>query len=332
MKRVWLSVVLMCGLVVSAGLLASPARADGLPVLGVDVGGTGVASSAGDERYVTLPAGRGTVVARVNPAGGRVLGSRVLRGSFTIPAVAYDGSASGLSADGRILVLIEPRQGFPRAKTTFTVLSAPRLRPLRVVRLRGDFSFDAISPRGTLMYLIQYTVPTDPSRYLVRAYNLHTGRLLANPVTDPREQTDKMRGSPITRTTSPDGRFAYTLYDGAGSTPFIHALDTSHQTAHCIDLDMLVGSTRLWQLRLTLTNHGGTLAVHKGNDVAASIDTHSFRAIPVPPPASVSQQGTHPNASTIPWTLIVLSSVGALALLATLTLTLRRRQRPATAQ
>ena len=332
MKRVWSSVLLVCGLVVSAGLLASAARADGLPVLGVDVGGSGVATSAGDARYVTLPAGRGTVVARVSPVGGRVLGSRVLRGSFTIPAVAYDGSASGLSADGRILVLIEPRQSFPRAKTTFTVLSAPRLRPLRVVRLRGDFSFDAISPRGTLMYLIQYTVPTDPTRYLVRAYNLHTGRLLSKPVTDPREQTDKMRGSPITRTTSPDGRFAYTLYDGAGGTPFIHALDTTHQTAHCIDLDMLVGSTRLWQLRLTLTNHGGTLAVHKGNDVDASIDTHSFRAIPVSPLASLSQQGTHPNASTIPWTLIVLSSVGALALLATLTLTLRRRQRPATAQ
>ena len=45
-------------------------------------------------------------------------------------------------------------------------------------------------------------------------------RLLAAPVVDPREETDKMRGSPLTRTTSADGRFAYTLYDGAGAAPF----------------------------------------------------------------------------------------------------------------
>ena len=332
MKRVCSLVVLALAVLIAAGL-AGRARADGLPVLGVDVGGTGVASSAGDARYVTLPvAGRGTVVARVDPAGGRVLGSRPLAGDFTIPAVAYDGSASGLSADGRILVLIEPRQSFPRAETTFTVLSTPRLRPLRVVRLRGDFSFDAISSRGSLMYLIQYTVPTDASRYLVRAYDLHTGRLIAKPVTDPREQVDKIRGSPITRTSSTDGRFAYTLYDGAGSTPFIHALDTSRQTAHCIDLAMLVGSTHLWQLRLTLTNHGDTLTVHNGNHVEANVDTRSFQASSVSPLASPSRQGTHPNGSTIPWTLIALSSIGTLALLATLTLTRRRRQRPATAQ
>jgi hypothetical protein len=331
MKRACSFVMLAIAVLLAAGF-AGGARADGLPVLGVDVGGTGVASAAGDVRYVTLPAGRGTVVARVSPVGGRVLGSSPLAGEFTIPAVAYDGSASGLSADGRILVLIEPRQSFPRTKTTFTVLAAPRLRPLRVVRLRGDFSFDAISPHGTLMYLIQYTVPTDPSRYLVRAYNLHTGRLLAKPVTDPREQADKMRGSPITRTTSLDGRVAYTLYDGAGSTPFVHALDTSHQTAHCIDLDMLVGNTHLWQLRLTLTNHGRTLTAHNGNDAEAIIDTRTFQASPVSPLASASQQGTHPIGSTIPWTLVAFCSVSLLALLAALTLTRRRRQRPATAQ
>src|SRR5260221_5053480 len=102
MRRSYPFIVLAIAVVVAAGV-AGGARADGLPVLGVDVGGTGVASAAGDARYVTLPAGRGTVVARVSPVGGRVLGSSPLAGEFTIPAVAYDGSASGLSADGRIL-------------------------------------------------------------------------------------------------------------------------------------------------------------------------------------------------------------------------------------
>ena len=249
MRRACLAVVFATAVLTEAWLFAGTATADGLPVLGVDVGATGVASAARDTRYVTLPAGSRTIVARVDPSGGRVLASRSVNGTFTIPAVAYDGSAGGLSADGRTLVLIEPRTSFPRARTTFRVLAAPQLRPRRVVKLRGDFSFDAISPHGTFMYLIQYTVPTDPSRYLVRAYDLHTYRLLSSPVVDPRELTDKMRGSPLTRASSPDGRWAYTLYDGAGGTPFIHALDTTRRTARCIDLDTLTG-TDLSQLRL----------------------------------------------------------------------------------
>ena len=89
------------------------ARADGLPVLGIDVGGSGVVAPSGEERYATVPAGDGTVVARVGTSDGRIAASRVLAGALTIPAVAYDGSASGLSGDGRKLVLIQPRVSFP---------------------------------------------------------------------------------------------------------------------------------------------------------------------------------------------------------------------------
>ena len=327
MRRVSALLLFSCATVAAAGLLAATARADGLPVLGVDVGSTGVAARAGTARYVTLPAGRQTLVARVDPRGGRVLGTRLLRGSFTIPAVAYDGSANGLSADGGTLVLIEPRQGFPRAETTFRVLSAPRLRPLRLVRLHGDFSFDAISPHGLLMYLIQYTTPTDPNRYLVRAYNLRTGRLLGRPITDPHEQTDKMRGSPLTRTTSPDGRYAYTLYDGAGSTPFIHALDTSNSTARCIDLDMLTGNSQLWQLRLQLGSDGSTLTIHNGRTTQALIDTHTYR---VSRPAAKHTTPGNRDPRGFPTSLITLAGIATLAALAALSTVLRRR-RPATA-
>ncbi len=170
------------------------ARADGLPVLGIDVGGIGIATRSGDARYVTLPAGSSTVVARVNPAGGRVVASRLVPGRFTIPAVAYDGSAGGLSADGRTLVLIQPRVGFPRDRTPLMVVDAERLRPRTVIRLRGDFSFDAISPRGSLLYLIQYVNPSDPTRYLVRAYDLRAGRLLAKPRSATRASPERRCG------------------------------------------------------------------------------------------------------------------------------------------
>ncbi len=152
--------------------------------------------------------------------------ARSLDGRFTIPAVAYDGSPGGLSADGRTLVLINPRTGFPRRITTLAVLDTQRLRARDVIRLTGDFSFDAISPDGRLLYLVQYLSQRDPTRYLVRLYDLEAGRLLPEPIIDPREVGDVMRGTPITRAASPDGRWAYTLYDGAGEHPFIHALDT----------------------------------------------------------------------------------------------------------
>src|SRR6186997_3115922 len=91
------------------------------------------------------------VAALVSTADGEVLASRLLRGRLTITAVAYDGSASGLSSDGRTLVLIAPRRQFPRARTQLAVVDVPRLSRRATIDLRGDFSFDAISPRGGLL-------------------------------------------------------------------------------------------------------------------------------------------------------------------------------------
>jgi hypothetical protein len=328
MKRVSHWVLALSLLASSVGAVG--ARADGLPVLGIEVGGVGVATPAGHARYVTLPAGANTVLARVNPAGGRVLASRLLPGVFTIPAVAYDGSASGLSGNGRTLVLIQPRVSFPRARTPLMVVDTRQLRPRKVVLLRGDFSFDAVSPRGSLIYLIQYVTPTDPSRYLVRAYDLSAGRLLAKPVTDPREPDGKMRGAPLTRETSANGRWAYTLYDGAGAAPFVHALDTTRRTARCIDLDLLAG-TDLSRLRLRLDGASGTLAVTDSRRPVAVVDTGTFRAhLPVSAPGARSEKAAATGA-TIPWTLLSVSSTGALALVGVALLALRRRRRSALA-
>jgi DNA-binding beta-propeller fold protein YncE len=315
------SLIVLCAAVLAAGVGAESASADGLPVLGVDAGGTGVVASSGDARYVTAPAKGDTLLARVNPRGGRILASTLVGGRFTIPAVAYDGSAAGLSADGRTLVLIEPRTSFPRAQTPLMVVDAHRLRTLQVVRLHGDFSFDAISPHGSLVYLIEYTSPTDPTRYRVRAYDLSTDRLLARPVVDPREPGEKMGGSPLTRATSPDGRWAYTLYDGAGKTPFVHALDTSTRTARCIDIDALTG-TDLSRLRLHVEAAAHTLTVNRGRRAIVVIDTRNFRTSSPSEPAA------------FPWKPAGGAAAAALAAVTALFLVLvrRRRQQPALAQ
>jgi hypothetical protein len=259
-----------------ASLAAAPAAAaDGLPVLGIDVGGVGVVAPAASARYVTLAAGANTVVARVATTGGMVLRSRVLKGTFTIPAVAYDGSASGLSHDGKTLVLIEPRRSFPRLRTRLLVLDASSLSATRLIDLKGDFSFDAISPLGSWVYLIQYLSPTDPTRYLVRAFDVRSGRFAPAPVIDPRAPREKMRGNPLSRVMSTDGRWAYTLYDGAGSAPFVHALDTSTRSARCIDLDALAG-TDLSRLTLRFDEHAQRLDVDRGRARVQVVDLRTF--------------------------------------------------------
>ena len=314
------SLIICCAALLVTGVGAGRAAADGLPVLGVDVGGTGVVARSGNARYVTVPANGNTVVARVTPHNGRVLASRLVRGRFTIPAVAYDGSAAGLSADGRTLVLIQPRTSFPRAQTPLIVIDAKRLRTLHLVRLHGDFSFDAISPRGSLMYLIEYISPTDPTRYRVRAYDLAANRLLAQPVVDPREPGEKMGGLPLTRATSPDGRWAYTLYDGAGKTPFVHALDTSARSARCIDLDALT-RTNLTRMHLNLDAAGHTLTVKSGQRPLAAIDTRTFR------PGQPSEPTAFPWKPAAGAVAVALTAAAALLLL----LVRRRRQQPALA-
>jgi hypothetical protein len=309
--------VLVAAVIVALGVTAT-AGADGLPVLGIDVGSQGVTAAGSAYRYVTINDGGITIVERIARNGGRVDGVARVKGHFTIPAVAYDSSASGLSADGTTLVLIEPRAAFPRSITTFALLDARTLRLQRTITLRGDFSFDAISPRGRKMFLINYTAPADPTRYTVRAYDLQAGALLPKPIVDPAESSDKMRGAPITRMMSADGRWAYTLYDGAGSTPFVHALDTSTSTAHCVDLEMLAGNRHLWAMRLT-GGPGSQIHVSYSSATLASFDTRTFA---VSGPAAV-----HASSSIRPWLILALAVLTGLSLLAVMLVTMRRRFR-----
>ena len=267
------------------------------------------------------------MLAGVARKGGRVVRSKLLDGAFTIPAVAYDGSSSGLSADGSVLVLIQPRLSFPRTRTSFAVFDARRLRLLQMLRLRGDFSFDAISPRGNRIYLIQYLSPQDPTRYAVRAYDVHAGRLLPDPVVDPHEADEQMRGQPLSRAMSPDGRWAYTLYDGNGKTPFVHALDTSRSTARCIDLDALAGNQYLSGMRLAMRPDGKRLVVRNGLVPELTVNTKTFAVSKVPEPGPASGA---PHESSLPWAWAAGASAIVLALVAAgLVGATRRQRRPA---
>ena len=258
---------------------------------------------------------------RKRALGGRNLSQLRLRGTFTVPAVAYDGSPSGLSADGRTLVLIKPRTSWPRERTTFAVIEAKGMQVRRRFTLPGDFSFDAISPNGRVAYLIQYLSPRDVTKYAVRAYDMRVQRLFRAPVVDKSEPDEDMSGIPLARVSDSQGRWAYTLYDGA-EHPFVHALDTEHRTAVCIDLDD-VRSLRGAGLQL----NGDRLTVASDARNLAVIDTTTHSVLPQRDPKRAAAARPGDTAGT-PW-LLIAAPTAALLLLAAVgrrRLNLRRAQ------
>jgi hypothetical protein len=299
--------------------LAPLAHADGLPI--ADAGSPAIVG--GDDvggRLVALPTERGTVVARI---GETVYLSRFLDGRYTVPVVALDHTASGLSTDGSTLVLINPRRTFPRARTSFVVLNAKNLRVRSHIALQGDFSFDALSPDGTRLFLIHYLSRKDPTRYEVRALDVPSRKLLPTPIVDKSEPDERMAGFPITRQTTDDGRWAYTLYDGAGKDPFVHALDTVNGEAHCIDLELLAGRQDLYDLRLGVGPGGSGLAVLDGAEKLIAIDTSAFEPVAAKTVASDAAE----TSSGSGWRLPVLSAAAFLVAGTALVLWRRRRGR-----
>jgi hypothetical protein len=296
------------------GIAAPAAGADGVPVGGSSWEGV----AAGPYRYVALPAGRGTVVARIWVAGGRPQFSRYFHRQLSVPAVALDGAGGGLSHDGRTFVLTPPRTSYPQRASTLYFLSPRTLQVRKTIHLKGDFSFDALSPDGATTYLIQLD-SRNPAHYAVRALDSATGRLAPKSVVDAREPGEEMRGYPYTRVTSADGRFAYTLYNG-GDKPFVHALDTVARSAACIDLPSLSQNSSSYKLRLD----GRRLTVLADNVPVSYVDTRT-RAVSnagAPPTRPHKEPG---GGSSVPWGLIAGATAAALAAAAALVAVRRPR-------
>jgi hypothetical protein len=318
-------VVALAQVAVGAGI-ATAVPAKGPPIVGLTSNPAGVSAPGAAVRYATRPDGRDTVVLRLRRLGGPALASVRLRGRFVIPPVAIDGSPGGLSADGSTLVVTAPRIAFPQARTDLAILDARRLRAVAYRHLSGDFSFDAISPDGRRAYLIQYPSGGDATRYRVRSYDLRTAQLERNPVVDPRERADAMTGYPVTRNSSVDGRWAYTLYVGTGDAahPFVHALDTVASKAVCVDLPALPAEVNPYDARLQL--RGGQLAVLAGGSTVALIDARTF-AVSRPSQAGqpITRRPTRHRGDGS-GTLIAALAITALAVIAIGATLARRRE------
>ena len=262
---------------VAAGA-AGAALAKG-PVLGVSSGPQGVAAPSGAVKYVAMGArGGATVVRAIRLADRTVVRSRVIRGRFGVAVVAFDGSTGGVSADGRTLVL----SSLDRGETTrFAVLSTSTLRVIKLISLDGLFSFDAVSPDGRIVYVIEYLSDTD---YRVRAVSVTTGALFEQVVVDKREAGEAMTGYPVTRAVSRDGEWAYTLYGRESAPAFVHALYTSRRGAICIDLPWTVRRTALMHVRMALSADGRQLVLRDRAGKVATIGVGNYEVTAVRKP------------------------------------------------
>jgi MYXO-CTERM domain-containing protein len=298
-----------CLAVVVGTLVAAPsAQADG--PLFVTQGGAGVATPNGAFHYVTVSDGsRATLLEKV--AQGRVDYWIRLKGSWGTPTIGNGYlNGQGLSRDGRTLVLAST-PGPPYAKPTrFLVVDTRLMRVGRTVTLPGYFSFDALSPDASRMYLIQFAKAGDISHYIVRGYDMRAERLMPGRIADRREHEDSMAGYAMTRTTSADGRWVYTLYQKPNGEPFVHALDTVGVAADCVDLPENKG---LYNIVLSLRNGGRTLAAHwRSGRPWLNVAVGSWKI-------------TSPEAG-FPWEWLSAGIGGGLALLAAGALLLRRRR------
>jgi DNA-binding beta-propeller fold protein YncE len=335
MNRKLHAVTFGVALVIAGAFPAAAVAAGGPPIPGY-TDPAGVATPRGNEHYVARPEKDNPTLVRALGQNGRVLRSTTVSGRLLIPAVALDGSPGGLSADENMLVLIQPRKRFPQPETHLAILDAQSLVLRDRLTLHGDFSFDAISPDGSHIYLIQYLSPRDPTKYAVRAYDVVAGGLLPEPIVDPKEESDEMRGYPLTRVSSPNGRWAYTLYDGGGKHPFVHALDTLEGRAVCIDLpaSALQGSR---PNQLSINSDGSRLTVAHGQESLAVVDTETFHVSEPHPsttgaPASGGIGEHHPSSqevgsgdSGLPWSLFVSTAIVALGAVGALSAFHRRR-------
>jgi hypothetical protein len=195
-----------------------------------------------------------------------------------------------------------------------------RLRAVRTITLHGFFSFDALSPDGSRMYLIQYSHGRtgNLSHYIVREYNLRTNRLVPGKIAarDEDENEPTMAGSPVTRTTGNGGRWVYTLYEKPSGMPFIHALDTVAGVAHCIDLPWSKTNNGVYNLVLSLRNHDRTLAVSwQSGRPLLTVAAGSWQVLEA--------------RSVFPWAWVSAGIGGGLAIIAAAgaVLLLRRRRR-----
>lgn len=216
--------------------------------------------------YVADPApdGNSTSISVIDTGSGATVRTFRIAGNYSTADRGYADSM--LSGDGRWLAL--RAQKTPPGTTSIALVDTQAARLVKNIHLRGDFTLDAVSPRGTWLYLLEY-YEAGTSHYNVRAYDVKANYLMPGSIIDKNELGEKMQGEALTRQMSEDGDMAYTLYiNPVTNKAFIHILwlaDTANTSvpfpalARCLDLPVGNSPALLRYYTLTLSQDGNTL-------------------------------------------------------------------------
>ena len=190
----------------------------------------GIADGGGLRYVAAIDADTGaTAVRALRTRDGRAVRAATLPGRWVLPRVGRDFAGS-LSGDGGTLALAGPSG---EGTSAFALLDTRLAAPPRTFTLRGRFEFDALSPDGAVVYLIEHR---GAGVYWVRAYDVARGRLRSGAIVEKGETDPDMTGSPVAREVGPGGSPVYTLYRGGDHGAFVHALHTDVGVALCVDL------------------------------------------------------------------------------------------------
>jgi hypothetical protein len=191
-----------------------------------------------DQRWahvvMATPAGSGTRVQQLDITSGPDAPDIVFKGHWHLPTIGSDPTSVGRSADGSALALVEDANLAAKTTSRFAVVDLSRKRLPKVIELSGSYEFDAISPDGATLYVIEHQDAQAGGHYQVRALDAWTGRLAEGAIVDKANPGEAMAGWAIEQQRLANG-IVMTLYRGH-EHPFVHALDTINSGAICIDL------------------------------------------------------------------------------------------------
>ena len=188
-------------------------------------------------QLVTVAAKAKTTVVRaldVPELGGA---SQVIDGAWRLPTLGADPTPVGVSGDGQTIVLVADgakAASGAAASSRFAILHRSLSGKPRFVTLQGSFEYDALSPDGAILYVVEHLPAPPVGHYQVRSIDTATGILRDGVVVDKTGLDEAMAGYPIAQARQPYG-MVFTLYRGR-EHPFIHALNTVDAWALCIDL------------------------------------------------------------------------------------------------
>lgn len=231
--------------------------------------------------YIATPLTNGrayTTISVIDTSSGATVRMLNIPGSYSTADRGY--AYSMLSGDGRWLAL--RAQNATAGATSIVLVDTQAGKLVKSIQLKGDFTLDAVSPKGTMLYLLEY-YQAGTSHYNVRAYDVNANKLLDGSIVDKNDLGDKMQGVALARQVSDDGDMAYTLYiNPVTNKAFIHILwltDTVNNAvpfpaiARCLDLPVGISPALLRYYTLTLSHEGQTLyAVNAALGTVAKIN------------------------------------------------------------